>query len=136
MNDDVANPVRIKANLNRVRAMVSGHVIADTNHALTVYEGDYEPVQYFPRDAVEMGFFGKTDRRTRCPFKGEASYYTLTIDGQILENVAWSYESTNNTALALRDYIAFYPDRVQVYELPAYLEGHDQRSSRSHGGII
>jgi uncharacterized protein (DUF427 family) len=125
---DPARPMRIKINLNRVRAMFQAHVIADTSHALTVLEENHPPVQYFPRDDVEMDFMGKTDRRTRCPHKGEASYYTLAMGGEIAENAVWSYEQP----LALKDYIAFYPDKVEVYELTPGDEALEPRAAHPH----
>ena len=58
----------------RVRARFGNHIIADTEDALILREGDYAPVYYFPVDDVEMGYLGRTERHTRCPYKGEASY--------------------------------------------------------------
>jgi uncharacterized protein (DUF427 family) len=129
---DSAYPVRIKANLKRVRAMFQGHVIADTSHALTVLEEGYPPVQYFPREDVEMGFMGQTERHSRCPHKGEASYYTLTMQGEIAENAAWSYEHPLASALALKDYIAFYAEVVEVYELSPGEENLEPRAAHPH----
>jgi uncharacterized protein (DUF427 family) len=109
--------VRIKANLNRVRAVFAGRVIADTRKALTVLETDCRPVMYFPRADVEMGCLTKTDHHTRCPYKGQASYFTLTVDGQSAENAVWSYEAPIPAVLALKGYLAFYPDKVEVHEI-------------------
>jgi uncharacterized protein (DUF427 family) len=114
---DPTHPMRIKANLNRVRAMFQGHVVADTSHALTVLEDNHAPVQYFPREDVKMSVMGKTERHTLCPRKGEASYYTISMDGEIAQDAVWSYEHPLPSALALKDYIAFYPEIVQVFEL-------------------
>ena len=74
-------------------------------------------MQYIPREDIEMGFFGKTDHHTHCPYKGEASYYTTKIEGEVLENVAWSYEDPFPAMLQIKDHLAFYPDRVAVYEV-------------------
>ena len=108
--------VRIKANLNRVRAVFGGRIIADTRRALTVLETGLEPVWYFPRADVEMGCLDKTDHHTRCPYKGQASYYTLTVDGRPVKNAVWSYEDPITAVLALKGYIAFYPDKVELHE--------------------
>ena len=113
---DQTNPVRIKANLNRVTAKRHGHLIAETNHALVVFEGDYPPVQYFPRDDVNMDLLVPTDRHTRCPHKGEASYFSLQMDGETAENAVWTYEEPLPAVLALKGYVAFYPDKVEVQE--------------------
>jgi uncharacterized protein (DUF427 family) len=109
--------VRIKANLNRVRAAFGGRVIADTRKALTVVETGCAPVLYFPRADVEMGYLDKTDHHTRCPYKGQASYFTLAVDGQAAENAVWSYEDPLPAVLALKGYLAFYPDKVEIHEI-------------------
>ena len=129
---EAAHTVRLKANLNRVRALYRGHVIADTDHALTVLETGLKPVQYFPREDVEMGFLGKTEHHTRCPYKGEASYFTLSMDGHIEENVVWTYEDPIPGVLAIKDYVAFYPDRVEVYELSPGDEAQEPRAAHPH----
>ncbi len=129
---ETGHTVRIKANLNRVRALYQGRVIADTKHALTVIETNHDPVQYFPREDVEMSLLGKTDRHTTCPYKGVASYFTLTTDGQIAQNVVWTYEDPIPAVLALKDYLAFYPDRVEVHELAAGDEAPEPRAAHPH----
>jgi uncharacterized protein (DUF427 family) len=109
--------VRIKANLNRVRATFKGQVIADTGHALTILETGRPPVQYFPRADVQMQALNKTKHRTHCPFKGDASYYTVILQDQVAENAAWSYEDPIHEVLALKEYLAFYPDRVEIEQI-------------------
>ena len=111
------HPITITPNPRRVRVEVNGHVIVDSADALTLQEATYPAVQYIPRQDVEMGFFGRTDHHTTCPYKGEASYYTLTIDGEILENVAWSYEDPYPAMEQIREHLAFYTNRVRVYEV-------------------
>ncbi len=111
------HPITITPNPRRVRVEVEGHVIADSASALTLQESTYPAVQYIPRADVEMGFFGKTDRSTNCPYKGDASYYTLRIDGDIIENVAWSYEDPYPAMSEIEGHLAFYTDKVRVYEV-------------------
>jgi len=98
----------------RVRALFAGHEIADSAAALVLKEGDYPPVVYFPRADIEMGVLRPTDRTTRCPFKGDASYFTIYRDGEIVENAAWSYETPIEGASLIAGYIAFYPQHVQI----------------------
>jgi len=64
---------------------------------------------YFPSDSVNWDLFAKTDRSTHCPWKGDASYYDVTADGQTAENVAWQYEAPLEKATHIKDYVAFYP---------------------------
>jgi len=98
----------------RVRALFEGHEIADSANALVLREGDYPPVVYFPREDVEMLVLRKTDKTSRCPYKGEASYYTIYRDRQIIENAAWSYEDPIEGAELIRGRIAFYPEHVDI----------------------
>jgi uncharacterized protein (DUF427 family) len=111
------HPITLTQNPKRVRAFAHGHVIADTADAITLKEADYPAVQYFPKDDVEMGFFARTDKHTTCPYKGEASYFTMKLEGHIHENVAWSYEDPYPAMEEIRGRIAFYPDQVEVYEV-------------------
>jgi uncharacterized protein (DUF427 family) len=111
------HPITVAVNPRRVRVEVNGHVLADSAAALTLQEASYPAVQYLPRGDIEMGFFGKTERRSTCPYKGDASYYTAVIDGQVLENVAWSYEDPYPAMEQIRGHLAFYPDKVRIYEV-------------------
>jgi uncharacterized protein (DUF427 family) len=113
------HPISIDRSPRRIRARMADHVIlADTEEALVLREADYPPVVYFPREAVEMGYAARTDRSSHCPYKGEASYYTFSAEGQILENVAWSYEAPYPAMQAIAGYIAFYPARgIEVYSV-------------------
>jgi uncharacterized protein (DUF427 family) len=114
---DTAHTVRIKANLNRVRATFKGQVIAETSHALTVLETGLNPVQYFPRDDVRMDYLSRTKHQTHCPFKGEASYYTVLAGDEVAENAVWTYEDPIKSVLAIKGYLAFYPNKLEVQEL-------------------
>ena len=111
------HPITLEPASRRWRALFNGHVFADTDDALILHEADLPPVVYFPRQDVAMEYMGRTDRQTHCPYKGEASYYTLTMDGDVAENVAWSYEHPADAVSPIGDRIAFYADRVDVYEV-------------------
>jgi len=113
------HPITITPAPKRWRAKVADHVIADSDKALMLKEASYPPVIYFPREDVEMGFFSKTERTTRCPYKGDASYYTSKIDGEVRENMVWSYEEPYPAMEAIKDYVAFYPNQAEVYGVEA-----------------
>ena len=87
------HPITITPAGQRWRVQFQGHVIADSGDALILKEADYPPVVYFPREDVSMEYLTRTKHATHCPYKGEASYYTLMMDGRFVENGVWTYES-------------------------------------------
>jgi uncharacterized protein (DUF427 family) len=109
------HPITIEPASTRWRAQFNGHVIADSNDALVLKEADYRPVVYFPREDVALEYMARTDRTSHCPYKGDASYYTLRMNSEIAEDVAWSYETPFEAMGQISGRIAFYPDRVEVY---------------------
>jgi uncharacterized protein (DUF427 family) len=95
------------------RVRYAGKVIAESSRAFVVRETKHDPVVYFPREDVRLEHMERTDHQTFCPFKGEASYWTLRVGGQVSENTAWSYEAPFPEVAGLKDYVAFYADRVE-----------------------
>jgi uncharacterized protein (DUF427 family) len=93
----------------RVLVTFNGEVIADSRHAIALQESNHATVYYFPREDVKMERLSRSNHRTYCPFKGHASYYSL-IDGS--ENAVWSYEQPYDEACAIKERLAFYPDKV------------------------
>jgi uncharacterized protein (DUF427 family) len=93
----------------RVQVRAGGEVIADSRDALVMKEGDYPPVYYLPRADVAMDRLVRSSHTTYCPFKGAASYFSLR-DGP--ENAVWSYEAPYDEMSAIRERLAFYPDKV------------------------
>lgn len=113
--------IAIAANPNRVVVRFAGRIVADTTHALALREGGYPPVLYIPRADVDMSLLERTAHRTRCPFKGEAAYYSIAADGRRAENAVWSYEAPLPEVAAIKDHLAFYPNRVDAVEETAPL---------------
>jgi uncharacterized protein (DUF427 family) len=111
------HPITIKLNPKRVQVTFSGHLIVDTRGALALKEADYPTVFYIPREDVETAVLGRTAHTTHCPYKGDAAYYTLSRDGQVLENAVWSYEDPYPAVEQIRGYLAFYPDKVAINEI-------------------
>lgn len=95
----------------RVQVKLKGEVIADTRHAIRMNEGSYAPVYYIPRKDAKMDRLVRTSHHTYCPFKGQASYYSLK-DGA--ENAVWSYERPYDEVQVIKDHLAFYPDKVEI----------------------
>lgn len=98
----------------RVQVKFKGEVIADTRDAIALEEPTggktVAPVVYYvPRKDVKMERLARTSHQTYCPFKGRASYFSFT-DGP--ENAAWTYEEPYDEMLAIKEFVAFYPDKV------------------------
>jgi uncharacterized protein (DUF427 family) len=106
------HPISIEANPSRVVVTVGGRVIADTSDALTLCEASYPAVQYIPRRDVDMAALTRSEHTTYCPYKGDASYYTIPAGGDRSVNAVWTYESPFEAMTRIKDYVAFYPDRV------------------------
>ena len=106
------HPITVEPNPKRVRVSFGGRVVADTRRAVVLREAGYKPVQYIPRADIDMTLIERTARTSCCPYKGDASYFTLTVDGQVSENAAWSYEAPYPAVAAIKEHLAFYPRRV------------------------
>jgi uncharacterized protein (DUF427 family) len=106
------HPISIEANPSRVVVTLSGKVIADTRDALTLREASYPAVQYIPRRDVDMAALTRSDHTTYCPYKGDASYYSIPAGGDRSHNAVWTYETPFEAMAQIKDYVAFYPDRV------------------------
>jgi uncharacterized protein (DUF427 family) len=111
------HPITITAAPCRVRVTFAGRVVADTMRALSLAEASYPPVMYIPREDVDLAAFERTDHNTRCPYKGEASYYSIHAGERTARNALWSYEQPLAAVSAIAGYMAFYPDRVEVEQL-------------------
>lgn len=97
-----------------LRVVAGCVIVADSDGVLVMRETGYPPVYYFPRADVDMDLLARDAHRTTCPFKGEATYWTLpSVDAQT-EPVAWSYETPYDEMRAIAGMIAFYQDRVQL----------------------
>src|SRR5436305_488714 len=111
------HPIAITANPKRVRVTAGGVVIADTTHALTLKEASYPAVHYVPREDAHMELLSRSERTTHCPYKGDASYFSLAANGKALDNAAWSYETPFPGMAQIAGYLAFYPDKVTVEQV-------------------
>jgi uncharacterized protein (DUF427 family) len=106
------HPISIERNPARVVVSVAGHVVADTRSALTLREADYSPVQYIPREDVDLSQLERTDHATYCPYKGDCTYYSVPAVGKKSVNAVWSYEDPYPAVAQIKGHVAFYPDRV------------------------
>jgi uncharacterized protein (DUF427 family) len=113
------HPIIIAPADGRVRVIFAGRVVADSDKALRLTEASYAPVFYLPPEHVDFAGLERTGHRTRCPYKGEASYYSIHSAGRLAQNAVWCYEQPFEAVAAIAGYLAFYPDRVDsIEELP------------------
>ena len=108
------HPITIAPNPGRVIVSVNGKVLADTRAALTLKEAAYRPVQYVPRKDVDMTRLERGPHHTWCPYKGDCAYFSIPEAGARGEAAVWTYEQPFEGVAQIRDYLAFYPDRVDI----------------------
>ncbi|HEV8647017.1 MAG TPA: DUF427 domain-containing protein [Burkholderiales bacterium] len=108
--------IALTRDAQRVRVVAAGQTIAESREAITLREATYPPVYYFPRKDVRMDALLRTDHQTYCPYKGEASYYSISAAGKTIENAVWSYEHPYDEVMEIREYLAFYPRKVDLIE--------------------
>jgi uncharacterized protein (DUF427 family) len=110
------HPIDIALNARRVVVTVAGRVVADTRRALTLKEAGYPAVQYIPLADVAMSFLDRSAHTTYCPYKGECNYYSIPSGGERSIHSVWTYEKPYPAVAAIKDHVAFYPDRVDAIE--------------------
>ena len=111
------HPITITLTKGRVTVTVNGKRVADTREALTLKEAANPPVLYVPRRDADMTQLQRTTHQTYCPYKGECSYYSISAGGERSVNAVWTYEAPYAAVAEIRDYLAFYPDRVDAIEV-------------------
>jgi uncharacterized protein (DUF427 family) len=110
------HPITILPHQGRILVRVAGTLIADTREALILQEASYPPVQYIPRKDVDMKLLRRTEHTTYCPYKGDCSYYSVPNGGERSINAVWTYETPYPSVAQIKDYLAFYPSRVDAIE--------------------
>jgi uncharacterized protein (DUF427 family) len=108
------HPITVEPTGKRVVVRAGGQVIAESDAALTLQESTYPAVQYVPLADVDPGALRSTDHATYCPFKGDASYYSIVTQDGELENAVWTYEQPYDAVSGIAGHVAFYTDRVDV----------------------
>ena len=114
------HPITIAPTDSRVVVRVGGTVIADSSHALTLQEASYPPVQYIPLADVDPAVLRPSGTATYCPYKGEASYYSVQAAGRDeVEDAIWTYRDPYPAVAPIAGHVAFFPDRAEVTVGPA-----------------
>jgi uncharacterized protein (DUF427 family) len=110
------HPITIERNGKRVRVTFAGKVIADSTRALSLKEAGYPPINYIPRADADMSALTPSDHSSHCPYKGDAGYFGIAVDGRSAANAVWTYEAPYPAVAQIKDHLAFYPDRVDSIE--------------------
>jgi uncharacterized protein (DUF427 family) len=108
------HPITVTPTGRRVVVRVGDQVLADSAGALTLQESTYPPVQYLPLADVDVTALRRTDTSTYCPFKGDASYYTVVSTAGDLTDAVWTYERPYPAVSEIAGHVAFYLTKVEV----------------------
>lgn len=109
---DYPRPPRLEASTKHIQVQLNGVMLADTHQAMRVLETSHPPVYYIPPADIQMNYLQQTQRSTFCEWKGSAGYYTIKVGDRIEQNVAWFYANPTPRFADLKDYVAFYPSRM------------------------
>lgn len=111
------HPISTTQDSRRVRVTFRGETVADSVEVVTLQEAGYPPVHYFPRKDVRMDLLRRTDHGSWCPYKGQASYFSIIVAGATADNAVWSYETPFDPVADIHERLAFYPSRVDSIEV-------------------
>src|SRR5579859_6661339 len=111
------HPITVTPNAEHVVVRVAGKAVADTHASLSLQESTYPVVHYIPRKDVDMSLLERTDHHTYCPYKGEASYFSIPSAGDRGANAVWTYEHPYDAVAPIKDYLAFYGSRVDAIDI-------------------
>jgi uncharacterized protein (DUF427 family) len=110
------HPITIEPAGRRIIVRVGDRVVADTTAALTLHEAGYPPVHYIPIEDVDQSLLRSGPTSTYCPYKGDASYYSIVGPDAEIEDAIWTYEHPYPAVEAIAGHLAFYADRVEITE--------------------
>ena len=111
------HPITFGPAQRHIRVLFKGRTVAESRRALALDEASYPTVYYLPIADADRSLLQPTDTTTWCPYKGDASYYSLNVDGEVARDAVWTYEQPFPAVAAIKDHIAFYPDRVDDIEV-------------------
>ena len=114
---DPDHPITISPVEGKVRVTVAGRMIAETTRTFRLEEKGYSPVYYLPRSDADMSLLVRSTHYTYCPYKGDCTYYSIPVGGSRSENAVWTYEQPHEAVSVIREYLAFYPSRVDAIEV-------------------
>lgn len=131
---DYPRPPRLEPTPKRLRVIFNGQTVAESVRGLRVLETSQPPAYYFPPGDVRQDLLMRSGYRTLCEWKGVAVYFTLQVQSKVSQNAAWSYPNPSAGFELLRDYVAFYPSRMDT----CYVDGQPVRAQEGdyYGGWI
>ncbi len=113
----MADHIKIRPATGTWVVRAGGAVLGESTRALELTEGDYPAVIYFPREDLAMAFLEPTTTNSVCPYKGEASYFSIVAKSGPIPNAAWSYEAPSSDVSQIAGHIAFYTNKVAVEQV-------------------
>ena len=111
------HPITVTPTEGRVVVKVAGQVVADTRAALTLQESTYPAVQNIPLADVDTSLLEPTATESYCPYKGDASYYSIPAGGEKAVDAIWEYKQPREAVAQIKEHVAFYPNRVDSIEI-------------------
>jgi uncharacterized protein (DUF427 family) len=111
------HPITISPVEGKVRVTVAGRIVAESARTLRLEEKGYSPVYYLPRNDADMSLLVRSDHYTYCPYKGDCTYYSISIGEAKSEDAVWTYETPYEAVASIKEYLAFYPSRVDAIEV-------------------
>ena len=117
---DETHPITVRPTGARVTVRLGDVTVAETDNALSLAESTYPVAQYIPLADVDQSLLQRTKTQSYCPYKGDASYYSVTTpDGTTEADVIWTYEQPYDAVKEIAGYVAFYPNRAEITVEPA-----------------
>ncbi len=111
---DYPRPPRLEDSSRHIQVIFNGVVIADSTRTKRILETSHPPAYYIPPEDIKLEYFQPTFRQTFCEWKGQASYYTIAVGDKSSPNAAWYYPHPTEDYAAIKNYVAFYPGRMEA----------------------
>ncbi len=108
------HPITVTPADTTVTVRLGGRTIAKTDRALVLREASYPPVYYLPLEDVEADALRPSSHETYCPFKGDASYYSLADGETVVADAVWTYVEPHDAVSEIANHVAFYPQHVEI----------------------
>jgi uncharacterized protein (DUF427 family) len=114
---DPYHRIDVRPSSRRVRVKFAGETIADSSRAMFLFETGLPTRYYIPAEDVRTEFLSRTARRTTCPYKGHASYWTIQVGDRVADNAVWAYLDPLPDCPRIKGLLCFYPEKVEAIEI-------------------